>query len=164
MGLQFNADEIFEIAEMIERNGAEFYRRAAELVTETSAKTLLLELAAWEESHLSLFMEMRQQLAGRACEPATFDPEGLTGAYLKALADRRVFDYKEDVAKKLSGRENLDDILKTAIGLEKDSIIFYLGLKELVPEALGKDKIEAIIKEEMRHIALLSQKLTSLES
>ncbi len=30
MPQRFNADEIFEIAEQIERNGAAFYRRAAE--------------------------------------------------------------------------------------------------------------------------------------
>ncbi len=31
MGVEFNAFEAFEIAEKIERNGARFYRRAAEL-------------------------------------------------------------------------------------------------------------------------------------
>ena len=34
MGLDFNADEVFEIAEQIERNGAEFYRTAAENIYE----------------------------------------------------------------------------------------------------------------------------------
>ena len=30
MGIDFNADEVFEIAEQIERNGAKFYRNVAE--------------------------------------------------------------------------------------------------------------------------------------
>jgi len=111
MGVQFNADEIFEIAEMIERNGAAFYRRAAENVADASARKRLLEFAEWEDKHLHIFAEMRKELAGKACEPDTDDPEGLTGAYLKALADRRVFDYQEEPAKKFADRTNLADIL-----------------------------------------------------
>lgn len=49
-----------------------------------------------------------------------------------------------------------------AIGLEKDSIVFYLGMKEAVPQRSGRDKIEGIIKEEMRHMATLSRELETL--
>jgi hypothetical protein len=35
-------------------------------------------------------------------------------------------------------------------------------MKELVPERLGKDKIDAIIKEEMNHITALSTQLAAL--
>ena len=47
----------------------------------------------------------------------------------------------------------MEEVLQTAIGLEKDSIIFYVGIEELVPEKLGKDKVNDIIKEEMRQEA-----------
>ncbi|MCK4603454.1 MAG: hypothetical protein KAU41_01990, partial [Deltaproteobacteria bacterium] len=59
----------------------------------------------------------------------------------------------------LPDRENTRKILWVAIGLEKASIIFYLGMKELVPESLGKKKIDDIMKEEMGHIRLLSNRL-----
>jgi len=51
-----------------------------------------------------------------------------------------------------------------AIGLEKDSIAFYVGIKEAIPAGWGgwgQDKIAAIIREEMGHIRLLGQKLAS---
>jgi len=35
-------------------------------------------------------------------------------------------------------------------------------VEELVPQRLGKDRIEAIIKEEMAHIASLSKELAAL--
>ena len=54
-------------------------------------------------------------------------------------------------------------ILKAAIEAEKDSIVFYLGMKNAVPEKLGKDRIEGIIKEEMGHIRLLSRELVQLK-
>ena len=53
-------------------------------------------------------------------------------------------------------QEKIRKILKAAIGLEKESIVFYLGMKELVPTKFGKDKIDKIIKEEMGHIRFLS--------
>jgi len=36
-------------------------------------------------------------------------------------------------------------------------------MKELVPERLGKDKLDWIIKEEMRHIRILGARLLSLK-
>ena len=48
--------------------------------------------------------------------------------------------------------------------LHKDSIIFYLGMKGLVPEESGKLSVDDIIKEEMKHIRLLAGKLASLKS
>jgi rubrerythrin len=53
------------------------------------------------------------------------------------------------------------EILKSAIEAEKDSIVFYLGMKEAVPQNLGRDRIEAIIKEEMGHIQMLTKHLVA---
>lgn len=81
------------------------------------------------------------------------------------MADLRVFDKegKEDfiLPEDLPDREKTRKILWVAIGLEKESIVFYLGMKELVPESLGKKKIDDIMKEEMGHIRLLSKRMIS---
>ncbi|MBU4343897.1 MAG: hypothetical protein KKC73_00555, partial [Proteobacteria bacterium] len=58
---------------------------------------------------------------------------------------------------------SMEEILKEAILAEKDSIVFYLGMKEMVPVNSGKTKIDAIIKEEMVHIKLLSSKIVALK-
>ena len=50
-------------------------------------------------------------------------------------------------------------ILKAAILAEKDSIVFYLGMKDMVPDELGQSRLDDIIKEEMAHIKLLSRRL-----
>jgi rubrerythrin len=63
----------------------------------------------------------------------------------------------------VAGKQTVEDLLKMAIGLEKDSIVFYVGLKESVSRKAGKDKVESIIKEEIGHIATLNQKLETLE-
>ena len=62
MGLDFSADEIFEIALEIERNGAKFYRSAADSISNTDKKQLLLHLAEMEDEHEQTFKTMRTQL------------------------------------------------------------------------------------------------------
>ena len=96
-------------------------------------------------------------------DPVDPDGEAETVLYLRALAEGRVFDLQADPSALLSGSETLDSILKTAIGLEKDSIIFYIGIKDVVPADLGKNRIDAIIREEMTHITILDRELAALQ-
>jgi len=81
---------------------------------------------------------------------------------VRGMADGALFDVKADPSAQLTGKETMEDILKTAIGLEKDSVVFYLGVKEIVPERLSKQRIDDIIKEEMGHIAALSKGMAGL--
>lgn len=157
MTYDFNADEIFEMAEQIERNGASFYRRSAESIAEPAEKKLLLDLAAMEDEHEKIFADLRAGLSEKEKFTTLFDPEGETALYLRALADIRVFFQKK------IDMSSMEEILKEAILAEKDSIVFYLGMKEMVSVDLGKTKIDVIIKEEMAHIKLLSSKLVALK-
>ncbi len=153
----FNADDIFEMAEQMERNGIKFYTTAAESVSDDDAKSLLLEFADMEREHEKIFSEMRKELSSDEKQSTVFDPEGDAAHYLRALADTRVFfDKKIDVS-------SLENILKDAIQAEKDSIVFYLGMKEAVPQDLGKGRLDNIIKEEMGHIRMLSGKLVQIK-
>ncbi|MBW2438907.1 MAG: ferritin family protein [Deltaproteobacteria bacterium] len=153
MSYDFNADDVLEIAEQLERNGGKFYRTAAESTTDPANKKFLLELAAMEDQHEETFKAIRAELSAREKASTVFDPNGEAALYLRALADTRVFYEKEiDVS-------SMKAILKSAITAEKDSIVFYLGMKEAVAESLGKGRLDHIIKEEMGHIKLLSSKL-----
>jgi rubrerythrin len=163
MAITFSMDEIFAMAERIERNGIVFYRKTAKGISNTEIQKVLEELAVMELDHEKTFAAMRAELTDSERMPAVFDPDDEVGMYLQSMADGRVFDIKADSSKKLTGRETPQDILNLAIGLEKDSIIFYLGLEEYVPAESGKDKIRTIIKQEMGHIALLDDKLKVLE-
>ncbi len=155
MAYDFNVDEIFIMAEQIERNGADFYRAAADAVVETEARELLNDLARMEVEHEKTFKALRAEISEQEKESTVFDPEGEAALYLRALADMRVFfEKKMDLS-------SLAAILKSAIEAEKDSIAFYLGMQEAVPKNLGKGRIQKIIKEEMSHIRLLSRKLAA---
>jgi rubrerythrin len=157
MRYDFNADDVFEMAERLERNGAKFYQDAAAGIDGEEARTLLVKLANMELDHEKTFKQMRSDLAAAEKQSTVFDPEGEAIGYLRALADTRVFFEKEIDA------TSMREILKAAIEAEKDSIVFYLGMREMVPEKLGRNRLDAIIKEEMGHIRLLSKELVALK-
>ena len=161
MGISFNADEVFEMAEQIERNGGKFYRAAAEKFSDIDK--LLLELAGWEDKHEKIFAGMRAELAGTEAEQLVFDPDDQAQMYLRAMADEHIFNLKADPVNQLGNLNTSADVLKFALGIERDSIAFYTGLKESVSQRAGKEKVEGIIKEEMNHVAILSKEMEKLE-
>ncbi len=157
MVYDFTADDVFEMAEQLERNGAKFYRTAAENVSDPLAKEILIGLAAMEDEHEKTFASLRADLTEAEKTTTVFDPEDESALYLRALADTRVFfEKKIDIS-------SMKEILKAAIVAEKDSIVFYLGLKDFVPDQLGKNRLDTIIKEEMGHIRILSKELVFLK-
>jgi len=162
MPLEFSAGEVLEMACQIERNGARFYRKAAEAAPDEARRRKLLDLAAMEEEHLATFTGMARALSERERTTPVYDPDNLAGQYLRALADARVFDVSADPAAQLTGGESLESVLLTAIQLEKDSIVFYVGMCEMVPQELGRDTVRAVITEEMQHVVTLTGQLSSL--
>ena len=150
---KFNAKEILEMAEQIERNGYDFYTKAAQDVSDADIKGFLQELADMELKHEQTFIDMKNGLSEAEKEEMVFDPYDETALYLQALADTRVFYQKE------IDTTSAEEVLKEAIVAEKESIVFYLGMKDMVPAATGKDKIDAIIREEMSHIQIISNQL-----
>ena len=153
MALAFNADEILQMAEQIERNGSRFYRAAARQFS--AQQKVLITLADQEDGHLRTFSGLRKQLTKAEKAETAYDPNNETAQYLKAMADRRVFDVGKPPDDRLGSQATFTEILGVALGMEKESIAFYAGLLELVSPALGRDKVETIIREEYRHIAFL---------
>ena len=162
MGITFNASEIFEIAEEIERSGSKFYRQAAASSPDKGTKEMLLNMATMEDGHLKIFEEMRKQLSGQEKEWAIFDPDNQSALYLQAMADARGYEGKITPGKELTGNETTKEIIEIALNSEKESVLFYFGLKDMVPVRAGRDKVETIIKEELNHITTLLKQLGTL--
>lgn len=162
MSITFNADEIFEMAETIEHNGAKFYREAADSSSDADVKKMLQDLATMEDGHEKTFSQMRKELSDAEREQATFDPDNEAAQYLQTLAYFHGTEGKASPTEKLTGQESLTEILKIALQAEKNSIAFYVGIKDLVPSKVGKDKIQSIIIEEMAHVSTIGGKLQTV--
>ena len=162
MPITFNADEIFEMAEEIERNGAKFYRKAAADTSDKAAQKMLLDLAAMEDGHLEIFQAMRRKLTDREKESLVYDPDNEAAQYLQAMADMHGCEGKISPTKELTGKETLKEIIEIALNAEKESVVFYFGLKNFVSDTAGKSRVEKIINEEIGHINVLNQRLLEL--
>jgi rubrerythrin len=158
----FNADEILAIAVKIERNAQAFYGRAAEAVSAEPIRALFRDLAKWEVSHERLFSAMRDKFAAQQAAAAVMDPDGEAAKYLQAIADGEIFAVEQTEADLATMGDDPANILATAIQREKDSVVFYLAMKEMVPASLGRGDIDKIIAEEMSHVRFLSAKAREL--
>lgn len=162
MDVTFNADEVFEMAEEIERNGARFYRQAAARTSNPQVKEMFLRMAVMEDGHLRIFEDMRKDLSEQERGGTVFDPYDEAALYLQALADSKGFEGMRSPTQELTGEESTREVLEIAIDAEKNSVLYYVGLKNFVPARVGRDKVEAIIREEVGHVAQLRQQLAAI--
>jgi rubrerythrin len=162
MSVTFNANEVFEMAEQIERNGAKFYREAAAATGGRDMKDMFLNMATMEDGHLKTFEAMRKELTAPEKAETVFDPYNEATLYLQAMADSKGSEGMRTPSEKLTGNESAEELLEIAIGAEKNSVLFYVGLKDLVGVQAGRDKVEGIIREEVRHVADLRRQLIAL--
>ncbi|MFA5292549.1 MAG: ferritin family protein [Phycisphaerae bacterium] len=159
MTASFTIAEIFEIAEQIERNGAKFYRLAAEKTKDKSLKPFFLRLAEMEDNHEKIFADMRANLLTQSDDAGVFDPDNEVIYYLKAMAKNAGWEGKAAPKVEFTGNETPEQVLKIAIAAERASIDYYIGIKELVKSQAGKSKIDEIIREEMGHVVTLQKHL-----
>ncbi len=162
MAITFNADEIFEMAVEIERQGSAFYSEASEKAQTEDMKKFFKEMAAMENNHVHTFSEMRKELTDTEKTETSYDPQNEAILYLQTMADAKGWEGRISPAKKFTGDESVKEVIEIALNAEKESVVFYYGLKTLVAEGAGRDKVEKIIMEELAHIRTLLEYLKDL--
>jgi rubrerythrin len=162
MGIVFNAEEIYQIGVQIEKNGEAFYIAAASAASDPDAKKLFTELAAWEKGHIKLFSDLKSLLPGSLGADDSLDSDDQKSGYLRALAGGHVFIANKDPKSLVAKCSDAASVLKIAIEFEKDSVVVYTAMKNIVPPKLGKDTIDRLINEEIQHVVMLQQRLTVL--
>jgi rubrerythrin len=159
--IAFSSAEIVQMARDIEKDGAAFYRRAASGRDDSDLGGLLLRLAEMEDQHERTFAELASQLSG-AQRAGLFDPDDQARLYLQAMVEGKVVDADTALADAPSGPEGARAILRTALGLEERSILFYLGMKGSTTNEQARRKVEEIIAEEMTHVSLLRREMSEI--
>lgn len=143
----FKASELLEFAIQIEKNGELYYRTAEKKVSEKKVKDIFLYAAGEEVKHRQIYEGLLK--TAEDYQPPEAYPEEYF-QYLRFYAGEHIFVKKEAVEQKALGVKSDVEAIDLAIGFEKDSILFYLEMKNLVPEA-EKKIIDKIIEEEHRH-------------
>ncbi len=148
----FNASEIFQFAIRIEEMGEKFYGKMAQELKAPNAQKLFDYLAKEETKHKKTFTEMLSKI--EKYEP----PESYPGEYfeyLRSYVDDIIFSYKK-IEKEISKITDAARALEFGIQIELDSILYYLEMKNFVPDR-QHDIIDRIIEEERRHYLKLKK-------
>ena len=162
MPIIYNANEICSIGIEIEKNGKIFYETAARRTDEKDFKKFFIELANWEDSHISIFTNLKSELNDKYQEDNVFNNDNEMHLYLKAAADSHIFRKNLDIPSIISGCKSPIDILKIAQQFEKDSVVLYSTMIKMVPEDFGKELVQKIINEELKHISIIQNKIDIL--
>lgn len=152
----YSANEIVQLALQIEREGQAFYQQAERLARDLQAKELFRFLGAEEVNHAETFRRIAAELSVDSQEYA----EEEAFAYMHALIAGRVFtDPAEAFQRAEAG--NHQALVKHAIGFEKETILFFQALREVVREQDHR-LVDEMIAEEKEHVKRLAGMLTSL--
>jgi rubrerythrin len=140
----------------IETNGEAFYRTVAAAASDREVKTLFSDLAYQEERHYRAFERMLADAPEASAEADSSEFE----AYIKAaLADALVGGADKGLVLARQA-ENEEAALKAAMAFEKDTLLFFYDVRDMVPEA-QQDAVTAIIDQEREHLRQLARVLES---
>ena len=153
MSSLFKVSEVVELAVLIETNGEEFYNSLKESARDQQTREVFAYLAEEERKHRDIFERMEKSL--EKYQPVE-SYSGEYAAYIKALADDNVFTRK-DVGGDLAGKAtSSQEAVDMALKFEKDSVLFFEGMRRFVPEREQKT-IDQLIDEEKKHILRLKE-------
>lgn len=140
--------ELAEVAMNIEKNGMAFYTALAAKAEGEEAKEIFAFMAGEESTHYLTFENLAQKMAAYGV-PEPFEDEFRD--YMQELVDSNVFSKDIDVGALAAGLTNPVEAINLALDFEKDSVIFFLQFRLVVPEE-EKFMVEELINEENRHI------------
>lgn len=155
MDFSLNAEEILAIIEEVKLNGVAFFKHLKRYGPKGEVRKVLVELIEIQERHVMCFSEMRSHLSDHDRESTVFHPGSDEWMYLRQMAGCHVFEVKKDPCELLEGNLSAEGVVRLAIEKEKDMLIFILELRRVVLSRDRNGKIEAIIGEEMKHLAEL---------
>lgn len=147
----FRASEIFDFALAIEKNGQAFYQAMAALAKDERVKELFQRLAEEEAQHFQDFGRLKEKVT--SYNP----PESYPGeyeAYMKALVNSHIFSQKLDPEALAQGISSDQEALDLAIQLEKDALLFFTGLRNLVSYVEVKF-VDELLAQERKHLCEL---------
>ena len=163
MAFTLNANEFLAIAEEIMRNGAVFYGHLAEYAAHTESKTVLLELTEMQLLRQESFADMRSSLTEEQKSTTHFHPGTDEWIYISGFVDKHVYDISRDPCEIISNEWQPVHMLKAAADIEKDSLIFFLELQQLVLSRDRCDLIDKVIRQQLNILFWLSDRIGLLK-
>jgi len=153
MSISFYGNELINIAIDIERRGIAFYEVMAKSTRNALARDVFHYLIGLEQKHVQIFQDMLSE-ANKYEIPQIYAAE--YAAYLEALVNNAVFTDDLATSELAIEAESSIKALELGIAAEKDSILFYYGMKDMMPRRM-QPTLNKIIAEEKLHLRQLSE-------
>ncbi len=152
VSISFSGSELINIAIGIERRGIAFYDIMTKSTDSDAARDAFRHLADMERGHIQVFQDMLS-------EADKYQPSETSSAedadYLRALIDSAVFSDDMITSEMATEADSDVEAMELAISAEKDSILFYYGMRDIMPRR-AQPMVNKIITEEKSHLAELS--------
>jgi len=152
----FTAAEALEMAMEIEKNGEAFYNAVAAKSFDPDAKALFEDLAVQEQGHYKAFQKMLKDVSPAPVLPVDIYDEYQT--YVQAALDNALFAGPDKALALAEQAEDKEAALRAALGFEKDTLLFFYDVRDMVGEK-DQETISDIIREEKKHVRRLARML-----
>jgi len=160
----FSVLEAVEVAVRMEEEGIRFYDLAEQRAGDPEMKKLFALLREKEHQHVESFRRLYSTVAAAGSDPDAelWLLDGDVSAYFRAFVADSVFPGKGAADAAVAGLQGTADILRFALRIEKDSILFYHELLSHAPWPEARELLGSVIAEERRHVMFIHEKLRSL--
>ncbi len=153
MSIVFSGSELINVAIGIERRGITFYDIMSRSTADENTRHVFRHLAGMEREHIKLFQEMLAD-ADKYQPPENAARE--YADYLQSLLDSTVFS-DDTITSEMATQADTDiKALELGIIAEKDSILFYYQMRDIMPRQ-ALPLMNRIIAEEKSHLWQLTE-------
>ncbi|MBF0505802.1 MAG: ferritin family protein [Nitrospirae bacterium] len=145
----FTIREVLEQAVQTEKLGYQYYTAMADRFKEDQKLVKLFStLAAKELRHEKTYSELKEMVGDE--EPEKWDE---ISPYLRAIVESQFFLGKDKAIPSMDRIRTINDAVDYALGFEKETLLYFFGIRDAVRE---KEIVDEIINEEKSHIMWLN--------
>ncbi|MDA8084794.1 MAG: ferritin family protein [Nitrospiraceae bacterium] len=151
---KYSVREVVEQAVRTERLGYDFYTSMILRFPEDKGlQELFGKLAEKEREHEKKFLDLEATI--RDEEPVDWEE---VSEYLRAIVESEFFLGRDKALPELEHVKTVKDAVRFAIGFEKETLLYFYGLRDVVRNVANEKKvIDIIIEEEKSHVIMLSR-------
>ncbi len=149
---KYNITEVLEMAVQAEKLGFQFYTSMAEKFKKDGGlASLFTKLASKEKVHEKTFTELKTMVDKSGPEPVEWVE---VSNYMRAFVESEFFLGKGKALPSMEHLKTAKDVVRYAMGFEKDTLLYFLALRGVVKE---KEMVDEVVNEEKSHIAWLAE-------
>ena len=143
---------IIDYAMRAERDGINFYMKAAKKFNDRELKDLFMQLAKEEAKHLERFIGIKAKAEKKGVDQC-FRAE--VSDYLDTIIREGLFPKGDSMVKRLEKVKDVEGACAIAMEAEKNAIMLYSELSKVSKDKDQKKILDDITKEERSHIVMV---------